>query len=299
MKMHFSVPPRFQFLPTVYSHGWCTLPPFRIDKERGALGMVIHKSGGRPLRFEISQHNGDLCVDILSRRSLASWQRKLVRSTVRSCLRLDEDLSTFYEAANRIGRYRWISRIGAGRMLRSATVYEDVIKMICTTNCSWGLTQVMVRNLCEKLGMRDGDGESSFPAPEALASVSEKFLRKEVRSGYRSPYLLEFSRRIVRKEIQPELWRESSLPASELFEEVRSVKGVGPYAAGNILKLLGHYDHLGIDSWCRKRFFEIHRSQKRRNDKTIERYYEGHGRWRGLFFWLDLTKQWYQKQFPF
>jgi hypothetical protein len=77
------------------------------------------------------------------------------------------------------------------------------------------------------------------------------------------------------------------------------VKGVGPYAAGNILKLLGHYDRLGIDSWCRKQFFEIHRNGRKTTDRVIERHYQPYGKWRGLFFWLDLTKPWYDKEFPF
>ena len=32
-------------------------------------------------------------------------------------------------------------------MLRSATVFEDIVKMICTTNCSWSLTKIIINNL--------------------------------------------------------------------------------------------------------------------------------------------------------
>ena len=66
-----------------------------------------------------------------------------------------------------------------------------------------------------------------------------------------------------------------------------------------MVKLLGHYDHLGIDSWCRKRFFEIHKKGRKTSDKVIERHYESLGKWRGLFFWMDLTRHWYEKEFPF
>jgi hypothetical protein len=27
-------------------------------------------------------------------------------------------------------------------------------------------------------------------------------------------------------------------------------------------------------------------------DKTIERHYKEYGEWRGLFFWLEMTKEW-------
>jgi hypothetical protein len=94
-------------------------------------------------------------------------------------------------------------------------------------------------------------------------------------------------------------WRDSSVPTPELFAEVRSVKGIGPYAAGNILKLLGRYDYLGIDSWCRKKFFDLFKDGRIVSDRTIERHYAPFGKWRGLLFWLDVTEDWYHEQFPF
>ena len=178
-------------------------------------------------------------------------------------------------------------------MLRSPTVFEDVVKMICTTNCSWALTEIMVKNLCTILGQSVNGAGFTFPSAEAIADTNEKFLRIKIRAGYRSPYLLELSRRIVKKEIDIEIWRHSNVPTVELFDEVRSVKGIGPYAAGNILKLLGRYDYLGIDSWCRKKFSESFKNGRSVSDKVIERHYHSLDKWRGLFFWMDVTKHWY------
>jgi hypothetical protein len=31
----------------------------------------------------------------------------------------------------------------------------------------------------------------------------------------------------------------------------------------------------------------------------MEKFYEHYGKWRGLFFWMDLTKHWYDYDFPF
>lgn len=45
----------------------------------------------------------------------------------------------------------WVVR-GAGRMIRSPTVFEDVVKTICTTNCAWSATIRMVSALVEHLG---------------------------------------------------------------------------------------------------------------------------------------------------
>src|SRR5271169_3855871 len=297
MIMRVSVPTEFKLLPTIYSHGWYALPPFRVEKNRKALERIVSISNRHLVQLHISQTHHILTVAIHSSKKLNIANRQSILATVRSCLRLDEDIADFYIQAIRYPRFRWIPKIGAGRLLRAPTVFEDVVKMICTTNCSWALTEIMVENLCKKLGVQYGENYS-FPTPEAMADRTEKFLRKEIRAGYRSPYLLELSRRIVKKEIDLESWRESLTPTVELFQEVRSVKGIGPYAAGNILKLLGRYDYLGIDSWCRKRFFEIHKNGRTTSDKVIERFYEPFGTWRGLFFWMDVTKSWYDRKFP-
>jgi 3-methyladenine DNA glycosylase/8-oxoguanine DNA glycosylase len=171
--------------------------------------------------------------------------------------------------------------------------------MICTTNCSWSLTEVIVGNLTALLGKRFDSGFSTFPRPVALAGVSEAFLRTHIKAGYRSPYLLELAERVAGGKLDLESWRSSPLPTDELFKQVRSIKGVGPYAAGNLLKLLGRYDYLGLDSWVRSQFYALNKGGRRVSDKTIERHYARFGKWRGLFFWLEMTHDWYGSKFPF
>ncbi len=295
-----ATPKNFNFWKTVYSHGWWNLPPFFVKKETQNLKRVLLLSSGKGVVCTISEsRKNSLDIKVDSLHSLSKQEKAEVRKQIATCLRFDEDLSSFYEQAKTHKNFRWVIKLGAGRLLRAPTVFEDVVKMICTTNCNWNLTQIMVNNLTSMLGKKVHKGYSTFPTPDKLASVSEKFLRKKIRTGYRAPYLLELARRIVKGDLDLESWRSSDLPTKELFKEVRSVKGIGPYAAGNILKLLGRYDYLGLDSWCRQKFYEIHKYGRKVSDRTIEKFYEPYGTWKGLFFWLDVTKDWYDHQFPF
>lgn len=299
MNFTISVPSNFNFWRTVYSHGWCALPPFVVDKDNRTLQIIVDRSSSKPFAVVLSQpRRGKLTLRVLGGVSSSS-EKKDVVARVKAVLRLDEDFTEFYHEARKHRLFRWVPKMGAGRLLRAPTVFEDVVKMICTTNCSWALTETMVENLCQKLGRRGEGTQQSFPQPEALANATEKFLRKEIHAGYRAPYLCELGKRIVRGNLDLESWRQSGLPTGELYGEVCSVKGVGPYAAGNILKLLGRYDYLAIDSWCRRKFFEIHKNGKKTNDKAIEKFYEPFGKWRGLFFWMDVTKDWYEHEVPF
>ncbi|MDE3056332.1 MAG: DNA-3-methyladenine glycosylase 2 family protein [Bacteroidota bacterium] len=293
MKSKLPLPAGFNFLATVYSHGWCSLPPFSVEKETASLRAVIALNKRRSIPVRLESKDTFLYIGIESNGALSKNEKEMINDAVRAMLRLDESLDEFYTEASKHAAFHWVRRVGAGRMLRSQTVFEDVVKMICTTNCSWALTKTMVKNLVEKIG------DGAFPSPEAIASVSEKFLRKEIRCGYRAPYLLELAGRVVSKELTMEEWRTSALPTEKLFERVRSVKGAGDYAAGNLMRLLGRYDYLALDSWCRAKFFKLHKNGRTVKDSTIEKFYAPFGKWRGLFFWLDVTKYWYEKQFPF
>jgi N-glycosylase/DNA lyase len=182
-------------------------------------------------------------------------------------------------------------------LLRAPTLYEDVVKMICTTNCSWSLTEAMVGKLVGLFGAKCDEGRRAFPEPRSIAESTEQALRARCSMGYRAPYILELSRRVASGHLPLESLRSSTAPAPELFETLRDIKGVGPYAAGNLLKLLGRYDHLGLDAWVRSQYAKLHARGRPVKDATIERRYAPLGRWRGLFFWLEMTRSWHHEKF--
>src|SRR5690606_8729044 len=108
-------------------------------------------------------------------------------AAIEHIFRFDENLSDFYRLARRQKGFGWVARSKAGRFLRSPTVFEDLIKSLCTTNCSWALTEIMVKNLVDKLGKRVAGGKRAFPTAAAMAKMPEDFYRNESRAGYRSP----------------------------------------------------------------------------------------------------------------
>ena len=57
--------------------------------------------------------------------------REALTGTLAHMFRLDEDLSAFYDVVREDRDLAWCAA-GAGRMLRAPTVFEDVVKTICT-----------------------------------------------------------------------------------------------------------------------------------------------------------------------
>ena len=291
------IPINFNFLRTALSHGWYALPPFSFNKDTKGLDRVLELSGRTLVTCTLIGRDHAIDVYVKSHEELNSQQRDEITAQLGTSLRLDEDFSHFYREARKHPEFRWIPRTGAGRMLRAPTVFEDAVKMICTTNCTWALTTLMVTNLVEMFGNGLAGSPHAFPTPEAIAGTSERILRSEIKAGYRSPYLLELADNVASKRLDLETWRSSSLSTEELFKDMRTVKGIGPYSAGNIMKLVGRYDYLGLDSWVRSRYSALYHKGRKVKDSTIERHYAPYGKWRGLFFWLEMTRHWHDEKF--
>lgn len=290
MQLSIPTPRTFNFKRTVISHGWCELLPFEIDQQRWSLTRALDLANSAAVTISITATKRALHINT-SRTVSKLTEEKVVRD-VRHMLRLDDDMTAFYRAMNANTDFVWVPQEGAGRLLRSPTVFEDLVKMICTTNCSWALTTKMVTGLVQNLGRETNDGRRTFPSPEAMALMPLKFYLNEVRAGYRAPYLKELSERVASGALQVERWLDSPLPTAELIKEMKSVKGVGNYAAENVLKLLGRYDGLALDSWTRAKFFQVRNNGRKATDKKIARYYAGFKEWRGLALWCDVTRDW-------
>src|ERR1051325_1400146 len=299
-ELTIKTPKDFSFRRTVRSHGWCTLLPFEFDEGRWQLLRVLDAGRGQPVTAIISG-SPQTARGRLPRPVGQSAASKVVRD-VRHMLRLDEEMDEFYRVVAGEPEFAWIAREGAGRLLRSPTVYEDLVKSLCTTNCSWALTEKMVTGLVRELGRAGRDGRRSFPTPEAMAVAPEKFYRDTVRAGYRAPYLKELAERVAAGELDVESWLTSRLSADELKRERKRVKGVGDYAAENLLKLVGRYDCLALDSWVRAKFARtrsnVHKGKSSGDDAKIARYYSRFKAWRGLALWCDMTRDWLDEEQP-
>ncbi|HEY8562594.1 MAG TPA: hypothetical protein VIL74_19605 [Pyrinomonadaceae bacterium] len=282
--------PDFNFKTAVYSHGWSQLRPFELDLETWRLRYVF--AGEKAVSAIIHEAERNIEIELADDR-ISPERAEKIRRDVRRILRLDDDLSGFYRLTRREKRLKWVAELSGGRLLRSPTVFEDLVKTLCTTNCSWALTKIMVRNLVEKLGTEAADGRRAFPSAEAMARVSETFYREEIRAGYRAPYFAELAEKVAGGRLDPESWLDSNLPTKELKREMKTVKGVGDYAAENLLKLVGRYDGLALDSFLRGEFYKKHKGAQTCSDKEINAFYEKFGSWRGLAIWCDMTEKWH------
>lgn len=275
---------------TLTSHGVAMLAPQRIDPERRVLETTVALPGGGACTVVVRPSGrGSVRVGAGHPPAEAAARRQLL-ATARHVLRLDEDLSPFYDLVAEDPALGW-AVTGAGRMLRSPTVFEDVVKTVCTTNCSWSATVRMTDALVGHLGAAAPGGRRAFPSPPAMAEAGPGFYRDVARAGYRGAYLLALARKVADGHLDLEALADPSLPDDEVERRLLDLPGVGPYAAAHVMLIsLGRYRRLILDSWTRPTFARLH--GRPATDRVIERRFRPYGRYAGLAFWLYLTRDW-------
>ncbi|HLJ03274.1 MAG TPA: hypothetical protein VKT31_07525 [Solirubrobacteraceae bacterium] len=285
------------FTRTVLSHGLADLPPNLIPQDGSRLQTVL-RIGDRAWLVSLEPAGQARArLQASGRAPSARVAGELVRA-MRHMLRLDEDLSAFYAAAGADPALAWTTS-GAGRMLRSPTVFEDVVKTICTTNCAWSGTVRMVSALVSSLGLavRGAEDRRAFPDAAAMASAGAEFYRDVARAGYRGAYLRTLADDVASGRLDLEALNDPSLDDDEVAERLLALPGVGPYAMAHVMMLLGRYRRLILDSWTRPTYRRLS-GRPRVTDKGIERAFRRYREFAGLAFWLTLTEGWVTSSQP-
>jgi N-glycosylase/DNA lyase len=265
----------------VKSHGWYDLPPFEWDAEKKTLGFVFLE-GEEPVRVVVAQRARGL---VATATALAPSARRVLERV----LNLKADLASFHSTCAGDPRFAWIARRGAGRILRAPTLFEDAVKVLATTNCTWGLTKIMVRNLIERF-----DRGGAFPDARFVAGLPARAL-VAAKFGYRAPYLASFAGRVASGKLDLARWEDASRPSEDVEKEICAEKGFGPYAADTLGRLLGRHRKLGLDSWSRKKVASLRFRGRAVKDARVARLYAPFGRHAGLAFWLDVTRDWHEE----
>ena len=272
---------------TLLSHGFVELPPMALDENVPALELTLAVDGkARTIKIRPGRR-GHARMIVVGKPG-AKLAEQLVART-RHVLGLDEDLSEFYELVRDDAELAWAAE-GAGRMIRSPTVFDDVVKTICTTNCAWSATERMVRALVQNLGAEAPGGRRAFPTPDAMAVADERFYKEVVRAGYRGPYFRALATDVAEGRLVLEQLLDPELPDDEVAARLLALPGVGPYATAQMMMLLGRYSRLILDSWSRPKYAKL--NGRKASDKTIERRFRRYKRYAGLAFWLYVTRDW-------
>src|SRR5258708_8111353 len=155
MLLHITVPKPYDFASSVRDHGWIALAPFRWHDNDSALQRVERLRDGKIVLLTITATNVDesvqVSIDVQGNGDITQAEQAEVLDKVRWMLKLDEDFADFYALVARDPELAAKLIGGRGRLLRSPTLFEDVVKTICTTNTNWAQTKGMVARLVARV----------------------------------------------------------------------------------------------------------------------------------------------------
>lgn len=297
------LPKPFELELALHGHGWILLAPHRYDERSGVWTVPLRLGDARRLGaplghgyvvadVDVHQRARELHLEVHFDAAPPKGALAEARAQVARMLRLDADLSAFWKACREHEHLAWTARRGAGRLLRSASLFEDLVKLLFTTNCSWAATESMTQKLVDALGDPTPRGLRAFPTP-AQCCRDERFWREVVRVGYRARACRELAEHFAEGRLDDARFDDPTLSTVEVRKRLCALHGFGPYAAGQAMRLLGRYDDLALDSWCRATLTQKLGRKQPPSDRAIARRYATFGAWQGLALWCDLTAEWH------
>lgn len=263
-RLTIKVPGDYVLPRDVCSYGYFLLAPSHWDPGTLTYSRVLDVSGGPVLvRFrqqgEVlpASDSGVVSWAGLRGKPLSVWcsrglerrERDEVKRQLGRMLRLDEPEELIADFHARDPRWK---PSGRGRLMRSPTFFEDVIKTVTSCNVAWPSTIMMNTRLCHVLGRGNREIGRAFPSPAKVARTRAGTLRARCRVGYRDRRIVELAEMFVaggkRGGIDPEWFEDPATPDDAIHARLLELPGIGPYAAANIMQLLGRYGRLPLDT---------------------------------------------------
>lgn len=286
MIIELAANPPFSLHSVIHSHGWAALAPFNLNSDNGEFNYTFQLTNKRVIKLNFEQIPDGVAIE--TNHSLDQKEKDEISTAVNWMFALDQDFSEFYELAREEPKLQHAAEKAQGRLLRSPKLFEDTIKTILTTNTAWSGTIRMNKALVDQFGesLSGDNSQQAFPTAESIAASDEAALRNAARLGYRAPYILSLAQAIASGHLDLESFKSSELPGEEVRKELLSIKGVGNYAAANLLMLLGYYNYLTIDSWALKMVSHEWYGGEPITPLEVEQAFEKWGDWKGLAYWL-------------
>ncbi len=197
----------------------------------------------------------DKYISILVDEYLPPEHQDTVKNSVKTYLRLDDDLESIYKwistddiIKQAIATYRGL------RILRQEP-WECLVSFICSANSNITRNSSVLKSIAREYGdpLSLGDHiDYTFPRPDRLASLGEDPLRK-LGLGFRAKYVASASLMVTAGDL--DLSSLMEMPYDEAKENLIRLPGVGEKVADCVLLFsLDKMEACPIDRWVRRAF---------------------------------------------
>jgi 3-methyladenine DNA glycosylase/8-oxoguanine DNA glycosylase len=283
--MTLTTPPDYLLSRDVCSYGYFLLAPNHWDVKRRVLVRPLDLPGGIAT-LTIGQEPGrGSPVRAVADRALSRPDRAAAERMIARMLRLDD---TQVGAFHKIDP-RW-KRSGRGRLFRSPTFFEDLIKTVTSCNVAWPSTIRMNERLCAVFNR-------AFPRATQIARKRPATLRARCGVGYRDARIVELAKMVASGAIDAEWFEDPATSDDAVHEALLDLPGIGPYAAANIMQLLGRYARLPVDTETVRHAKTVlgMTGSARQIERAVHAHYEPFGAHKFRSYWFEVWA-WYEEK---
>lgn len=287
MPSRFSIdaPRDYDLKRDVCSYGYFTLAPNVWDGRAQTLTRPLELSGGIATITFAQPDGRGAPLAAVSDRGLSRREKDEVRRLATRMLRLDDEGVGEFHRLDR----RW-KKSGRARVFRSPSFFEDLVKTVTSCNVTWPGTKNMNRRMCEVIS-------PAFPTAAQLARRRPATLRHRCGVGYRDARLVQLAKLVASREVDPEWFEDPAQSDEAIHEALLKLPGVGPYAAANVLQLLGRYSRLPLDTEAVRHGKVVlgMSGTTRQIEKALVAHYEPFGAHKFRSYWFELW-DWYEQR---
>ncbi len=252
------VPADFNLEATVTSYGFYVLSPNRWIEQTCEFS--------RPLRYGVKHEYSIMChitqenysegvshgyrlhVSLGCSLSEERYRQQIVQQVARM-FRTELNVSDYHD------KHPEAKAEGYGRLFRSPTLWEDLVKTQTCTNMSFSGSKRMNTALCREFG------GGAFPTPWDFLEHGAEALKLRGGVGYRAARLVALAKLCAANDEAGRCGSDADkdgglgleaklihMNEDEAYSKVLSLPGFGPFGACNVAMLLGFYRRIPCDS---------------------------------------------------
>ena len=234
----------FDLRATVLSHGGYLLPPCTwTGGARPTLQRVerLEDRGIYLVRLRPAPKGDGVVMRVTGPDADQVESLAPLAVRMRRVLQLDERFDAFRTVCRRQPALRPIAQLGLGRMLRGATLFEDIVNAIAPTTAIGRLGQLGSPCAASR---RD----RAFPTPAQIVRAGEDVLRDRVRLGSRAKLIGRLAREVCEglRDLEQLDAQAARMPLNDLTAALTDIR-VEPSAVEWLLLLLGRSE--GLARW--------------------------------------------------
>ncbi|CAH2065823.1 unnamed protein product [Thlaspi arvense] len=322
----------FDMEKAVCNHGFFMMAPNVWNHQRKSLSRPLTLSDSSSTNVTISHPRPHpfLVIQVHSINNISRADEEIILQQVARMLRISAD--DVCDVAEFQQLHDAAKMSGFGRIFRSPSLFEDMVKSILLCNTTWERTLDMVSKLCVlQSKLADGTVKSplqskkrkrvlrpaslqskkrkrvleprketigNFPSAKEIASLDKYLINEHCKLGYRANWIVKLANMVESGSLNLEEIERRDVGAEQVFNQLIKLTGFGAFVTATVLMCIGHYRLVPSDTETLRLLQEVHGKEecsKETLEKVAQSFYERYSPFQSLAYWFDLIQNYETK----